>query len=317
MSTFFIALGAVAILLLQAVPGYVFVKKKVVGENTATAFSKVLMYVCQPCLSVYTFSSATPSPEKFGEIGIFALATLAINGVMLAAGVLVFRKKFLISANRILTLAMAFSNCAFFGIPIIEALLGDAAKELIIYTSVYAAVMNIIGWAVGIAIITGNVKNVSAKKIFVNPAMLGIVIALPLFVFNINGSTYPYLESFFDAVAVVGRMTTPISMIIMGMRLANTSFKSVFTSPKSYIAVAVKGFAMPALAFLLVYFLPIPQEVKCTFFIITACPTASVVLNFSEICGTGQREAASAVLMSTLFSILTLPIMVLMLPLLI
>ena len=44
-------------------------------------------------------------------------------------------------------------------------------------------------------------------------------------------------------------------------------------------------------------------------------PTASIVLNFSEIVGNGQREAAASVLLSTILSILSLPIMVLMLPL--
>ena len=84
---------------------------------------------------------------------------------------------------------------------------------------------------------------------------------------------------------------------------------------KAYAAVAVKAFLMPLIAFGMVYFLPIPTEVKQTFFIIAACPTASVVLNFSELCGAGQREAAASVLLSTIFSVVTLPIMVLMLPL--
>ena len=67
MSTFFIALSAVAILLLQAAPGFVFVKKKMLGEDSAAAFSKVLLYLCQPCLAVYTFSSAEFSAEKLAD----------------------------------------------------------------------------------------------------------------------------------------------------------------------------------------------------------------------------------------------------------
>ena len=73
---------------------------------------------------------------------------------------------------------------------------------------------------------------------------------------------------------------------------------------------------MPLVAFLAVFFIPLPTEVKATFFIICACPTASIVLNFSELIGEGQREAASMVLLSTILSIATLPVMVLLLPLL-
>lgn len=310
MSTFLIALSAVAILLLEAAPGFVFVKKKMLGEDSAAAFSKVLLYLCQPCLAVYTFSSAEFSVEKLADIGLFSLVTLVINGVMLGGAVLILRRKFADTAYRVLTLAMAFANCAFFGIPIIEALLPEAAEGLIVYTTVYATIMNILGWAIGIAIITGDARNISAKKIFINPAMIGIVIGVPLFLFSID---LPAV--LFDAVSLIGKMTTPVSMLIMGMRLATTNFKSVFTSAKAYIAVAVKTVLMPLVSFALVYFLPLPIEVKKTFFIICACPTASVVLNFSELCGKGQREAAASVLLSTILSILTLPTMVLMLSL--
>ena len=310
MSTFMIALSAVAILLLQAAPGFVFVKKKMLGEQSAAAFSKVLLYLCQPCLAVYTFSSAEFSREKLVDLGIFAIITLVINCVMLGGAVLILRRKFADTSYRVLTLAMAFANCAFFGIPIIEALLPDVAEGLIVYTTVYATIMNILGWAIGIAIITGDARNVSAKKIFINPAMLGIVIGVPLFIFSVE---LPAL--LFDTVSLIGRMTTPISMLIMGMRLATTSLKSVFTSVKAYVAVAVKTLLMPLLAFAIVYFIPLPIEVKKTLFIICACPTASVVLNFSELCGAGQREAAASVLLSTILSIVTLPTMVLMLSL--
>ena len=310
MSTFLIALGAVGILLLEAAPGFVFVKKKMLGGDSAAAFSKVLLYLCQPCLAVYTFSSAEFSAEKLADIGLFSLATLVINGLMLGGAVLILRRKFADTSYRVLTLAMAFANCAFFGIPIIEALLPEAAQGLIVYTTIYATIMNILGWAIGIAIITGDTKNISLKKIFINPAMIGVVIGVPLFIFSID---LPAV--LFDAVSLIGKMTTPISMLIMGMRLATTNLKSVFTSVKAYVAVAVKTLLMPLIAFAIVYFLPLPIEVKKTFFIICACPTASVVLNFSELCGKGQREAAASVLLSTILSILTLPTMVLMLSL--
>ncbi len=311
MSTFLIALGAVGVLLLEAVPGFVFVKRGMLGESSATAFSRVLMYLCQPCLVVYTFSSAEFSVEKLADIGWFSLAALLINAVMMGVSALILRRRFRDTGYRIITLAMSFANCAFFGIPIIEALLPEVAESLLVYTTVYATVMNLLGWAVGIAIITGDVKQISPRKMFINPAMLGLIIAVPLFVFSVELPT-----PLADAIAIIGKMTTPLSMIIMGIRLASSSLKDVFTSARAYIAVLVKGFVMPLVAFGIALIIPMPTEVKQAFFIITACPTASVVLNFSELCGAGQREAAASVLLSTAASVITLPIMVLMLPLL-
>ena len=311
MKTFFVALGAVAVLLAVAVPGYILKKKKMVGDDCMPSLSKILLYVCQPCLSVYTFKSATFSPEMLGSIGVFALLALVVQILMLGIAYLLFRKYMEKPLYRIMTIACSLGNCAFFGIPILEALFPETASGLLIYTSVYAIIMNIIGWTLGAAIISQNLKYVSVKKIFLNPAMFSLLIAIPFFIFEI-----PLPESVDSMVSLIGRMATPISMLIMGMRLATTNFKQMFTTKQIYISLALKQFLMPLIGLLLVIFLPVDGGMKAVLYIICCCPVASVVLNFSEILGEGQKEAASTVLLSTILSIITLPIMTLLLPLL-
>lgn len=311
MKTFSVALGAVAVLLAVAVPGYILKKKKMVGDDCMPSLSKILLYVCQPCLSVYTFKNATFSPAMLGSIGVFALLALLVQILMLGIAYLLFQKYMKNPLYRIMTIACSLGNCAFFGIPILEALFREKAAGLLIYTSVYAIIMNIIGWTLGAAIISQNLKYVSVKKIFLNPAMFSLLIAIPFFVFDI-----PLTQSVDDMVSLIGRMATPISMLIMGMRLATTDFKKMFTTKQIYVSLALKQLFMPLLGLLLVVFLPVDTSMKAVLYIICCCPVASVVLNFSEILGEGQREAASTVLLSTIFSIVTLPIMTLLLPLL-
>ena len=286
-------------------------KKKMISEECISGFSKVLLYVCQPCLAVYTFTSSSLSGEKLLEVGIFALLSAAVFVIMLGGAYLILHKKCEKPIYRIITIATSFANCAFFGIPIIEALLPESSDELLIFTTVFAVVMNIIGWTLGAAIISGDARYVSVKKIFLNPAVIGMVVAFVIFVFSI-----PIEGALESIVITTGRMCTPLSMLIMGMRLATMEFKGLFNDPRVYITIAVKQLLMPAVGFLLVYFLPVSAELKQTFFIICACPVASVVLNFAEIVGEGQREAAKMLLLGTLFSIVTLPPMMLLLPLL-
>jgi predicted permease len=305
-----IAFIAVLVLLLTAVSGFIFVKRKMVSEDCIPGFSKVMMYFCQPCLAIYTFKSAQFSSEKLASLGIFALLAVAIHAVMLLLAWIVLRKRFKNAIYRIITLATACANCAFFGIPIIEALMGERAEELIIYTTVYAVVLNVVCWTIGCAVISGDTKYISFKKIFLNPAMIGGVLAFAVYVFSV-----PIQDDFLNMITIAGKMCSPLSMIIMGMRLATVDMKKMFSDVRVYVTAAVKGFIMPLVAFLMVYFLPISSDMKVAFFIICSCPVASVVLNFSEMIGEGQREAASIVLFSTMFSIVTLPIMMLMLPL--
>jgi predicted permease len=314
MSVFLIALLAVGVLLLTAVPGYLLMKRKMIGEECIPGFSKVLLFVCQPCLAIYSFSTIPFSSQMLINIGIFALLMVLIHGVMLGGAYLVLKEKAEKPIYRILTIGTTFGNCAFFGIPIIEALLPQEAPGLIVYTTIYAVVMNVLGWTVGSAIIAHDVKYMSVKKVFVNPAMIGVAVAILIY---ISGIDFPAeLDSMISSAA---RMATPLSMIVMGMRLATMDIKSMFTDVRIYVTIAVKQFVMPLIAFgavmLLLNTTDIDVSLLKVFFITCSCPAASIVLNFAEIVGEGQKNAANFVLISTLLSVVTLPLMMFLLPL--
>ena len=308
---FFTALKAVFVLLLIAIPGYLLMKKRMLSADCIPGFSKVLIYVTQPCLAVYTFKSVPYSPEKLLEVGIFALLAAVLHALVIGVAYLVFRRNYKKTIWRVMTMGVVSANCAFFGIPIIEALLPSIASDLIIFTTVYATVMNVFGWTIGSAILSGDMRYMSLKKMLTTPALVGTAVALVLFVLEIP--IFPELNSM---VTTAARMATPLSMIIMGMRLATMRITPMFTNPRIYLTVAIKQILVPLVAFAMLYFLPISSDIKCSFYIISACPIASVVLNYAEIVGEGQGEAANMVLLSTVLSIATLPVMVLLLPLL-
>lgn len=308
---FLTALRAVTVLLLIALPGYILMKRKMLSEACIPGFSKILLFVAQPCLAIYTFRSAEYSLEKLIDVGKFALLSAIILGAMIGGAYILLRHRYERSIYRVMTFAVGSANCAFFGIPIIEALIPHMAADVIIYTMVFSFVMNLIGWTAGSAIMARDVRYISVKKIFINPAMIGTVIALVLFVTEL-----PLPSDLMSMVTTAGKMSTPISMIVMGMRLATMDLKKMFTNVRIYAAVFAKLVVMPLLSLLLVVFLPISPDVKVTFFIISACPIASVALNYAEIVGEGQDEAAGMLLTATMLSIVTLPLMSLFLPLL-
>ncbi len=311
MAAFSVALLAVGVLLLIAAPGYILIRKKMLSEDCIPGFSKVLLFVCQPCLAVFSFGKLEFSWKLLGNLGVFAALIILVHAVMLSGSFLVLKNKSKEPIYRIITIGTTFGNCAFFGIPIIESLLPDEAPSLIVYTTVYAVVMNVLGWTVGSAIISHDTKYISLKKIFINPAMVGMLAALLIFIVGIDFSTE--LDSMIEYTA---RMATPLSMIVMGMRLGTMDIKKVFTDYRVYLTIAVKQFVMPLIAFLAVMLLPsLDLGLRQTFFITCACPIASIVLNFSEIVGEGQQAGANLVLVSTICSILTLPVMMFLLPL--
>ncbi len=311
MTTFFVALIAVGVLLLTAIPGYILIRRRMIDEACIPGASKILLYVCQPCLAVYTLKSASNTPEALLNMAIFALLVLVIHALMLGGAFLVLRRKNKAPVYRIITIATTFANCAFFGIPVLEALFPAIAAQLIVYTTVYAVIMNVLGWTVGSAIIAHDRTYIRPDKILLNPATIGAAVGMLVLCLNI-----PVQADVYSMITILGRMCSPLSMLIMGMRLATVDLRQVFTSINAYLTVAVKQLCMPLVAALLVMFLPLDPYLKQTFFILTCCPTASIVLNFAEIVGEGQRDAASIVLLGTILSALTLPLMTLLLPIL-
>lgn len=310
MTTFLATLFAVSILLALAVPGFLFIKCKLVKEDFIPGVSKILLYVCQPAIAIYSFQNIEFSYDVLRNLGLFTLFCIAIHAIILLSVYFLLGKNRNSVLGKIVSLSSCFANCTFFGIPLIEAIFPEEAPGLIVYAALYALILNIFGWTAGAAILSGDTKFISVKRICLNPTTLGTVAAFLLLAFSI---TLP--ETLLSHVTIVGKMATPLSMLVLGMRLATADLKSIFLNGKLYIASFVKLVAMPVVSFLLIYFIPISPLVKASFFILGACPTASLALAFAEMFGEGQKEASASILLSTILSIATLPLLAFMMEL--
>ena len=304
---FTITLTAVAVMLIYAVPGFLLVKTRMIKQEAIAAFATVLMYVCQPCLTVYSFQKVDFSMKLVGQLLIFFVIALAIQSVMLGGFFLVFRKKYEDIRYRVYTLATTLGNCTFMGVPLLEALFPDN-PETVVFSLAFFLAMSILSWTAASYIITQDRRYISIRKLVLNPAVLSMAVAIPIFV---SGLRFP--EQFENMITLLGRMTTPLCMLVLGMRLATVQIKPIFTSGLQYLVIAVKQLAMPLLAYAVLSLFSLDPIIKQTLFILTATPVASIVLNFAEMLGQGQKTAANVVLLGTLLSVLTIPIMSLLL----
>lgn len=303
---FWITFSAVGTMLLYAVPGYVFIKTKMVKESSIPSFAVVLMYLCQPALTIYSITRTEFQLSFLKTLILFFFATLIFQVALLLLNNLIFSKIGKETRLRVCTAATCMGNCGFFGVPLLETLLPDYPQAIAL-ACIFMLSMNVMGWTLSCAIIANDKKYVSFKKAFFNPTIIGMVIAFPLYIFSVQ------LPSALDGIiTVLAKMTTPLCMIIMGMRLATMEIKSIFSDPFVYLTVGIKQIIMPLLIFAIMYFLPIDPNVKVTLFILCATPVASVVLNFAELIKEGQQTAAKLVLFGTFFSIITIPFILLL-----
>ncbi len=300
----------VAIMLAYAIPGFIFVKTKTIKPDSIGAFARVLLFVCQPALFLYSFNAATYSPAFFAQMGIFFGLCMGMQILVMVGLTLVLKNKFDDVRNRICTIASALANVGFFGVPLLEAVL-PGHPEAVVFSTVFSVSLNLLSWTLAVGIISWDRKKVSIRNMVVNPTTVSLLVALPLF---FTSTKLPTVIA--PIVELLARMTTPMCMLILGMRLATVTPKDLFGNPRVYLSTAIKNVIYPLLSFLIIYFVPLPTYVKITFFLLGCCPSASMVLNMSELVKEGQTHAACSVLISTLSCILTVPLLALMIPLL-
>ncbi len=286
--------------------GLALVKGHKAEPGHAKSFSGFLLYVCCPCMIISAFQSMEYSMENIKKAVLFFFVSMMVQLLFFFALFLLFRKKYTDAKYRILTIGAILGNVGFFGLPVATSLFPNE-PIVACYSTLYVTSMNILVFTVGIFMITNDKKHIAPKAALLNPPILSVVAAVPLYLLQIHFPT-----QIGTAIALLGKMTTPICMLILGMRLAAVSLKKVFTRPFSYAVCLFKLIIFPLFAYLCVYFLPcIDSTFKITLFVLSAAPSASVILSLAELHECEQELSANVVLITTLLSLITISLLLL------
>lgn len=307
--SFEISLGNVLITLFYILPGFVIGKLKKTSTAHLPTMSAVLIYVCMPCLVLSSLLSIDYSADGLAYMGLFFVLTLILQAAFMLLIYLAIRKKSAQPKYRLMTVGMVLGNVGFFGLPIVRALLPNN-PEVASYSAVYSVSMNILLFTVGVFCLTGQKKYMSLKSAVLNPTMLGLAVGFPLYLMGAKGFLPPLLVS---GISVLGNMSTPLCMLILGIRLSAVSLPKLFARPSVYVITLGKLVLFPLFTFFAVKLLPLPYAFKASMLILSATPCASAVFNLAELHQCDAELSANCVLLSTLLCFLTIPPLTLLL----
>lgn len=286
-------------------PGFFLTKANVLKEEHIKGFAVFLLYVCSPALSIYSFQQSECNRKILINIGILLLVTTFMQVLIMGIGFLINIKTYKIDgASRVATVAAAFGNVGFFGVPILQALLPDH-PEAMVYSAVMSVMMNLIGWTLGMFMMSGDRKHVSVKNFLINPTTLCLLIALPLFFTN---TSLP--KPVMNFVEFFSKMSTPTAMTVLGMRLAFVKFRDLMDY-RQVVAIFLKLIALPLITFGIMYALPVDETLKISTYILSCMPPAAITLNFAELSNTSPKTAANIVVVGSLLVAITLPVLLL------
>ena len=306
MISFSVTFSNVLLMLLYLLPGFFMCKVKKVKPDHLSSISVILLYICGFALYVNALSYLDPSPELFRKMGLFLLFSLGGETLLMLLILLVLgKKKRQQFGLRMLSIATVMGNVGFFGMPVVRALFPDA-PEAAVYSSMFNAALNIIAWTVCVFTLTGEKKHISLKAALLNPSMLAVFTGAILCLLKARNWMPDILRTGFSTL---GAMSTPLCMIILGVRLATMDFRTLFTTRLAWLISAGKLLVFPLFCYLLVLPFPLDPVFKGSILILAGTPCASILLNLAEIHHNGQELAANCALLSTLLSILTIPLL--------
>lgn len=290
----------VLVLFVLIAVGFVCGKKGILNDSSSRHITDIVLYVVTPCVMITAFQRKF-SFELLSKILIATLcASLIIAGSILVAK-LVFHDKDE-GRKKVLQFSVIFSNCGFMSLPLQKAILGDDGW---FYGSIFVAVFNIFVWTYGLVSMSGDRKQLSFKKLAFNPGVVGVIVAIILFVCRID---LPYIIS--QPVEYLSDLNTPLPMLVIGFYLSKADFKKAFTDLGGYIAMAVRLIVIPVAAAFIMALFKLDEAIIVAFIIASSAPTAATTTMFAAKFNRDVELSVSVVAATTLVSIGTMPLVV-------
>jgi predicted permease len=294
-------------LLVCLTAGYICRRARILNDNAIAALTELLIKISLPC-TVFTTMLRPFSTDLLAESLFVLIAYFAVHFFGILVGFLTAK---LLRANpdekRVWIFSIAFANVGFMGYPVINSVFGD---EAMIYASMVNISFNILAYSIGPWLMDSNNRHTKYdwRGIFATPAMIATGLGIICFLTSLRPP-----GPITDGVRYIANMTTPVSMLLLGAILAKSDIRGVFTGWKVYIVLFARHFVMPLTVLAVLRpFIHNHMALSVTV-LLCAMPSASVTAIFANKYNAGADTASRLVFISTIVSVLTVPVITLFL----
>ena len=295
-------LSQVCIMFLLIGVGFLCYKIGMISKKSGEQLSEMLLFVVIPAVIINAFQIEYDEKMVKGLILSFLFAVICHFAGILISKIVISKKN---PKYRIERFSFIYGNAGFMGIPLIAAILPGTG---IIYASIFLAVMNTFAWTHGVILMSGTVSPKTAIKALKTPAIISIIIGVTLFL-----TSFKLPSVMATTIGYISNMNTPLAMFVSGIYIARTNLLSIFTDKKIYKISVLKLLILPLVMIALFMFISPDGENKTIMIanIISAgCPTATLALLFSTKHKVEPEFASKVIAATTLYSIVTLPIVI-------
>ncbi len=316
----------VALLFIMMIPGILLKKCHLSTDGIGKGISNLVLYIAQPALIFLAY--LRPFDQEILINSAYVLVLSILVHVIFSVVAMNCYRKTPDGARRMLRFATIFSNAAFMGIPLISAVLEDTYPGATVYASIYNITFNLFLWSLGVYICTDKrdvnengveddeehiKQGASPLKALYHPVTIAAAIGLVFFILPIE--TYvPGLLT--ESFTMLKNLVAPLSMVVIGLRLADMDFKGIFKDKDMYIFLLLRHILLPLASLgvikLVGLLIDIPTVVEMVVVIMASAPAATSATMFAEKYDCDANYVSRLVTVSTLISIVTMPLILLL-----
>ena len=283
--------------------GYAVVKAGLMKSSESKSISVVMVYLVIPCVIIDAFQVDYTADVKKGLL-LACVAAVLVHVIFL---ILTTTLKQVLQLDTIERATVIYSNAGILVIPLVQDLLG---QEYVIYSSAYIAVQLILIWT--------HCKNMLCeedrlewKKVFLNVNIISIIVGVILFICRIQ-----LPSGMQDVLDMMNNMIGPIGMLLAGMVIADVPLKTVFTKKRNYVSTVLRLVIYPIFILILMKViytfagLNDSKHILLTVYIASITPACATVTSMAQLYDKDAAYASSLYVLTTLLSIVTMPVMV-------
>ena len=310
MEIFLRSISGILVILGMILVGFIIGEKGWFDDKSRGLLAKLVTQVALPCYMLYTITQRFTAADLLKMLPALRFPALSMV-ILLGIATGVARIFAVRQDRRGLFISMFFnSNTIFVGLPINQALFGDAS---IPYVLIYYMCNTTFFWTLGTYLIQRDGEGeaqfdlkTSLKKVF-SPPLMGFLLGLVLVMLQIK------LPAFLASdLQYLGNLTTPLSMIFIGLSVSHVGVKQLVLGKDQLLILLGRFLVAPLLMASIVYWLPLPSLMKQVFIIQSAMPVMTNAPVVARLYGADSDYAAVMVTETTLATMVVIPFLMLL-----
>lgn len=309
MSLFFQMLNLQFAMFILIILGIIAKKIKIVNTQAKKSLSDLLIYFVLPCNIIESFKGDLTS-DLISNSLIALFISIVIQILSIFLGKFLFAR-FSDEMKPVMNYGLICSNSSFIGLPVVNNIYNSMG---VLYASIFQLPIRITMWTSGLTQFTGRKLDENGKKqpvftkatiksLILHPCIIAVFIGLIIMILHIQ-----LPNSVNRSIALMSQCTIPVSMIVIGCILSECKVKELFDKATFYFTF-IRLLAFPLLILVILKLLHVDSIIIGVSVLLTGMPAGTTTAILADKYGCDAAFGSRIIFISTIFSIITIPIL--------